>query len=303
MAVLSSLVTVVLPVLLVAGLGVLLGRRFALDETTITRISLNGLTPALALQTVLTTTVTGAAAAHLATAYVALLVTGGTVAALVSRRLGTGTTRAVVASTIFGNNGNMGLPISLFALGTAGLDQSVVIFLTSVVLTFTVGPALYGSAGGRRAAASAVLRLPVIWAMVLGLAVRMSGLPLPVGISRAIALLASATLPMILLALGVQLAATGRVRPSRPVVTAVVLRIVLMPLLALAVGLALRLSGLWLEALVLAGAMPTAVNAYLLAREYHGDAATVADAVTVSTVASIASIAVVTAWLPTIGTW
>ena len=77
-----------------------------------------------------------------------------------------------------------------------------------MVLTFVVAPAVYGAEGGVRGTVRAVLRLPAIWAMGVALLVRNLGLPVPVGIGRGIELLSQATLPVLLLALGVQLGAS-----------------------------------------------------------------------------------------------
>ena len=52
---LSALLTVVLPVLLILGLGALVGNRLSLDSTTINRLNLYLLTPTLALNTLLHT--------------------------------------------------------------------------------------------------------------------------------------------------------------------------------------------------------------------------------------------------------
>ncbi|HEX2704909.1 MAG TPA: AEC family transporter [Candidatus Lustribacter sp.] len=300
MAILSALLTVVLPVLIVAGVGALLSRRFELDQTTITKLSLNGLTPALALHTLLTTAISPGTGTRLAAAYLVVSLAAVALAGLATPGMTTRTRRAVMACAAIGNNGNMGLPISLFALGRAGLDQSVVIFLCSVVLTFTLGPLLYGSTDGPLGALRAVVRLPVLWAMAVAVGIRLLALPVPLGVMRGIELLAQATLPMILLALGIALGRGGAIGFGRPVLTAVGLRVLVMPVAGLGVGWLFGLRGLPLEALVLSGAMPTAVNAYLLAREYDADAVTVADAVTLSTLASIASAAVVTALLPAI---
>ncbi|GBF06590.1 transporter [Deinococcus aerius] len=181
------------------------------------------------------------------------------------------------------NNGNFGLPVALFALGQPGLDQAVVIFLCSVVLTFTLGPLLYGSAGGARAGLLAVARLPVVWCIAAALLVRLLHVPVPLGLRRGIDLLGQAALPMVLLSLGIQLGQAGRLSLTGPVFTAVSLR------------------GLGLQGLVLASAMPTAVNAFLLAREYGADSETVASAVALSTLASLLTAALVVALLPRIG--
>ncbi|WP_345461618.1 AEC family transporter [Deinococcus carri] len=297
----AALLNVVLPVVLVAGVGALLARRFPLSQDTLGKVSLNGLTPALALSSLLGTTVSAGAGLHLALAYFALALAGVLLAFLAAYRAPGVTRRAVMASVAIGNNGNFGLPIALFALGQSGLDQAVVIFLCSVVLTFTLGPLLYGSAGGARAGLKSVLRLPVVWCIAAALLVRVLHLPVPLGLRRGIDLLGQAALPMVLLSLGIQLGQAGRIALTWPVLTAVGLRVLAMPALALGLGLLLGLRGLNLQGLVLASAMPTAVNAFLLAREYEADAETVASAVALSTFASLVTAALVVTVLPWVG--
>lgn len=301
MPLLRALVDVVLPVVLVALVGAVLGRVFTLDRSTITKVALHALVPALGLQTVLTTQVSGTVGLALVAAF--------TIVVLVSAGLGWlgtpgspgRTRRSAAVAVAIGNNGNMGLPIALFALGREGLDQSVLIFVTSVVITFVLAPLLYGAHEGRRGAVRGMVRLPVLWAMGAGALVRFTGASLPTGVVRGIDLLAAACLPIILLTLGIQLGTSGRVRLSRPVVVTSLLRVAALPVLALGVGYAVGLRGLPLQALVLASAMPTAVNAYLLAGEYDGDVEFVAHVVTVSTLLAFITAAVATALLPAIG--
>lgn len=258
------------PVLVVAGIGALLGRRFTLDQATIGKIALNALTPALCLHTLLTTRVSGREGAHFSVPTSSLW--PSPVASVSSRPWVCPAAPAAASrvATAIGNNGNMGLGPDAFALGPVGLDQSVLIFLGSVIVTFVLAPALLGSADGARGAVRAVLRLPAIWAMAAALVLRAGGWQLPTGIARGVELLSQATLPMILLALGVQLGSSQRVVVTRPIAAAVAGRILVVPALALGVGLALGLVALPLQALVLAAAMPTAVNAFILAQEYEG---------------------------------
>lgn len=298
MGVLLALANVIVPVLVVAGTGFLLGRFFPLDPNTISKISLYGLTPALCLATLLTTQVSGQVGATLVAAYVVVCLVGAGIGGLLTPRVPGPTRRGVMVSLAISNSGNMGLPIALFALGQAGFEQSVLIFLASVVLGFIVGPLLFGAGGGVGKAIKGLLKLPAIWAIVLALVMRLLGLQLPTGVMRGVEMLSGATLPMVLLALGIQLGATSRVTINRPVITASLLRVFGMPVLSLGIGLLFGLRGIPLQALVLSGAMPTAVNAFLLALEYKGDVRTVADTVTVTTLLSFGSAAVVTALLP-----
>jgi predicted permease len=62
------------------------------------------------------------------------------------------------------------------------------------------------------------------------------------------------------------------------------------PALAAAAGAAVGLAGLDLAVLVVLGAMPTAVNAAMLAIEFDGDAALVGEAVVAGTALALATL-------------
>lgn len=298
MGVLLALVNVIVPVLVVAGAGFALGRLFPLDAGTISKISLNALTPALCLHVLLTTEVSGQVGVALIAAYVVVSLLGAGLGGLATPAVAADTRRGVMLSVAISNSGNMGLPIALFALGQAGFEQSVLIFLASVVLGFILGPLLLGSGNGAAAAIKALLKFPALWSIAVALLMRWLGLTLPLGVMRGVEMLSAATLPIVLLALGIQLGATKRVRLTRPVWTASLLKVGVMPVVSLGIGLLFGLRGVPLQALVLSGAMPTAVNAFLLSLEYKGDVRTVGDTVTLSTLLSFISAAVVTAALP-----
>lgn len=294
---LSAILEVILPVVIVATVGAVLARRFTLDGDTVGKITLYALVPPLAFHSLLTTTVSARDSLFLGIAYLAVSLVAALIALALSWRLPGGTRAGVVASVILGNNGNFGLPIALLALGREGLDQAVVIFVYSMVVMFTVGPALLGSTGGLRGAALSVARLPVTWAMLAALAVRAGGWTIPVGLSRGIELLSDACVPMVLLALGIQLGSSARLHLTRPVLLAVGLRVLVVPLLSWGIGLALGMSGIVLQSLVLAFTMPTAVNTFMLAREYGSDPDTTASTVALTTLLSIGTLAFVLAHL------
>lgn len=298
MDLLMALVNVILPVVVVAGVGFGLGRAFTLDARTISKIALYSLTPSLCLEVLLTTEVSGATGAAVVGAYVLVCLLGAGIAGLLTPKVEAPTRRAVMASVAIANSGNMGLPIALFALGRAGFEQSVLMFVASVVLGFIVGPILFGAGSGLKESFKTLLRLPTLWAIVVALLMRLIGWQLPTGIMRGVEMLSDAALPIVLLSLGIQLGASKKVQLTRAVWTATLVRVIGMPFLSLGIGLLFGLRGVPLQALVLAGAMPTAVNAFLLSMEYKGDVRTTADTVTMTTVLSLFSAAAVTAALP-----
>ncbi len=319
----GALVNVILPVVLVASVGVVLARRFPIDIDSVNKVSLYGFTPALAYATVVTTQVSARDSLRLVGAYLgamalaaavavaaAHVVTGSRARSRVAVGAGMpgsesreepekhGTRRIVVGCTIIGNNGNFGLPIALLALGRQGLDQALVIFIASLLVMFTIGPALLGARDGLLGGIRRVTLLPVTWALVVALVVRGTGTSTPAPLMSAIQLLADAAVPLVLLCLGLQLGQNLRIHLTRPVLLSVGLRLVVVPLAAIVVGRLAGLSGLTLQSLVLACAMPTAVNAYMLAREFSDDPSTAASAVALSTFTSIPLIAFVVTVLP-----
>ncbi|WP_310583609.1 AEC family transporter [Deinococcus sp.] len=295
---LSALLNVILPVALVALVGYVLARRLKLDQDTVARLSLYALTPALAFDTILNAQVAAREALTLALAFLLTWAATVTLSSLVARRWELQTRRSVVASSTIWNSGNLGLPIALFAFGQSGLERALVVFLVGVIGTYILGPAIYNSGAGWRGSLRAILGLPVLWAACAALVWRVSGVGVPLGISRGVHLMAQATLPLVLLSLGIQLGAAGRLSITPPMLFASGVRLILGPLIAFAISLLLGLRGQPLAVLVLSASMPTAVNALLLAREYGGDAQTVAGVVLLTTLGAIVTVTAVVAALP-----
>ncbi|MGY2894116.1 AEC family transporter [Deinococcus sp. UYEF24] len=294
----GALLNVIVPVALVALIGYLLGRRLKLDQDTVARLSLYALTPALAFDTILNAKIAAVEALTLTLGFLLTWAVTASLSSLVAQRWEVQTRRSVVASSTIWNSGNLGLPIALFAFGQAGLERALVVFLVGVIGTYILGPAIYNSGAGWRGSLRAIVGLPVLWAACAALVWRVSGVGVPLGISRGVHLLAQATLPLVLLSLGIQLGAAGRLSITPPMVFASGVRLILGPLAAFGISLLLGLRGQPLAVLVLSASMPTAVNALLLAREYGGDAQTVAGVVLLTTLGAVVTVTAVVAALP-----
>jgi malate permease and related proteins len=293
----SALLEVVLPVIVVTLAGVLLGRFIKPDQAGISKITLFTLSPALALDNLTHTEVKFGTALMIILGYAMFEGLMGVVTWFSSRDVSDKTRRSMVAGVITGNNGNFGLPISLFAFGKAGFELSLIVFTVSVFFTFVVTAAVLSGASHWRSSVRAVFRLPLVWCALLGVGLNALRVALPTGIDRGIHLLAQAAIPMLLISLGLQIGSQGLPVLSGPVVRSSGLRLFLGPIVAFSVGTLVGLSGLERGVLVLSSAMPTAINAFLLAGELGADAKTVAGTVVVTTFGSIATIAVVVSLL------
>jgi malate permease and related proteins len=289
----QALLEVIFPVVFITVVGAALGRTLKIDQASISRIVLFALAPALAFDNLSKSTVQASVALTIISAYICFGLVMGLIAWFSSPDINQSTRRAMVASVITGNNGNFGLPISLFAFGKPGLELSLVIFTISVFFTFLVGPAILSESQNWTSRLTAAFKLPLFWAASAGVMVNVLHLPVPIGLERGIHLIGQAAIPILLLSLGLQIGQQGLPRLDAPIVRSSALRLILGPFVAFAFGRLFALSGLELAVLILSAAMPTAVNAFLLASELNADARTVAGTVVVTTVASLPVIALV----------
>jgi malate permease and related proteins len=190
--------------------------------------------------------------------------------------------RTYLAPLIFGNTGNLGLPLALFAFGETGLGYAVVVFAVMAVLSFTFGLWLVAGGGSPLKA----LREPMVGATLLGALFLWQGWQTPVWITNTLDLIGQMAIPLMLITLGV---AVARITPSG------VGRAIWLSLLrvALCVGVAV-LAGRWFDLdptafaiLILQISTPVAVTSYMLAEKYGADAPQVAGLVIISTLMSV----------------
>jgi len=290
----SVFANTVLPVFLVAGAGYVLARFMALEGRTLGRVVFYLASPALVFRSLYNMNISTAALTQVLLLVLGVyLITGfaGWMAGLDQERP---QRSALTISSAISNNGNMGLPITLFALGNAGLVIATIYYATSALLTNTLGViiASTGSAPLSKALRQS-LRAPVLYATLLGIALNRLAMPIPEPLYRAIDLTAGAAIPMMLVLLGVQLSATPINSEQRVIWRSMVIRLGLSPLAAVALCMLLGIDGLERQVMILQASMPTAVVATVLATEFVTAPRLVAAAVLFSTLASMATISLV----------
>ena len=268
----------------------MLARAFQPDLTSLNRLSLYGTVPALVFTSLSQTEVEPAAAGRLLLGQGLYFGLALGLAWLVSARLDTPVRRGFLATSTFSNSANMMLPVTLFAFGQAGLERALILYVLVTVVMFSLGPLIL--AGGAPPYRK-VLGLPVLWAAVLGLSFNGLGWSLPLGVERGIGVLSEAAVPLVLLVLGMQVHRSGVFVPRGANWLGAGFKLLVGPLIGLAAGLLVGASGLDLAVLTLLGAMPPAVNTFMLALEFGGAADDVAQTVVLATVLSLVSLSVV----------
>jgi len=286
----TVLLPAVVPVALIILIGAIAQRYLSLDRSTLSQLALYILIPALVGDKLYRTTVSPQGVVGLVAGFVItsallyLMVLGMNYWAKPPAAVG----KSLLATTIFGNVGNLGLPLNSFAFGDGGLERAIICLITSAILLFGVAPAVIKGEGWRYGI-SMTLRLPLFWAMIAGITFHLLQVEFPYRLDVGIEQLGRSSIPIALLILGMQLAST-RFGLGKYELLASGLRLLVAPAIALGVGLTLKLTGLDLKVLVLQTAMPAAVNTVLMVGEFGGEADRTARTVVVSTLFSFISL-------------
>jgi predicted permease len=185
----------------------------------------------------------------------------------------------------FGNTGNLGLPIALFAFGQAGFDFAVVIFAVMAIVSFTFGVWVVAGGGNPLTA----IREPLVWGTVLGSVFLLLGWTVPDWIGRSLDLVGQMAIPLMLITLGVAIAGL-KPRSLGRAFWLCLAKLAICTAVSLGVGLAFGLPRLTLGVLVLQVTTPVAVTAYMLAAKYRARPDEVAGLVVVSTLISVPAI-------------
>ncbi|MEM9804098.1 MAG: AEC family transporter [Cyanobacteria bacterium P01_D01_bin.56] len=290
------LISAVLPIALVAFVGVWVGRTFEVERQTLARISIYALVPGLVLHSSAHTTLELRNAIAILIAFILNTVLLYLIAIILGNclKFSEDEKKSLMATTIFANVGNMGLPFVLFSLGEAGLERAIVYLIGSSLMTASVFPIVLKGEGIINGLRYTVC-LPVLWAAITGLLLQGTNTILPVPFERAVNLLSDGAIPVALLMLGIQLSETPFVF-GRYELMGAGLRLVVSPLLAFNIANIVGLTSLDRQVVVLQAAMPVAVNSLIWVTELGGDTVRVARTIVVSTLLSLGTLPIVL-WL------
>ena len=244
MSLTGAFTNAILPILSVAVVGYLLARSIDIDVEPINTLGLYVLIPALAFHSVATTTLGGGEVAKLAVGVVGYALVMIAIAWGVGHLTGESgpLLGALMLAAAFPNSGFVGIPLSEFAFGEVGRTTAVLYLTIQNLVVYTLG--VYIASGGSDSrpldAVLEVFRLPLIYAIAAAVAMRALGLVPPTGSAamETVGLVGDASVPVMLLILGIQMAGTDVSAVSRSVLPSA-LKLVVAPIVGLALALAL----------------------------------------------------------------
>ncbi len=281
----ADLFAIIAPVFLCAALGfVWVKMRRPYDTEFVTTLVTNFGTPCLVFSTLTGLEVTAAAFAEIAYGAVAAIVSFFIIGNI-CLKLARLPYHSFLPSLMFPNAGNMGLPLCLFAFGEPGLALGISYFTITSVLQFTVGA---GIAAGS-ASIARLLKTPMIYSVVFGLAAMIGELSVPRWIGNTMELIGGVTIPLMLITLGVSLARLRVASIGRSAALSV-LRLAMGLAVGYGLSYAFGMEGIARGVFILQCSMPVAVFNYLFAQRYKRAPEEVAGMVLISTTLSFATL-------------
>jgi predicted permease len=297
---LSVLFDIVLPVFIIIGLGFVLARLLTVDAQTLSRVSLYILGPALVYSKLVETTVTRTDLVQIILFTIVgtllVLALSWTVARVL--RLNQSKESGFMLSSSFNNCGNYGLPLVLFAFGQQGLERALIYFVTSAFLVNTLA-VFVASRGKARVTTSLsnIFKIPMIYAIAAAFVVRAANISVPALLSQPLEMVADATIPVMLLLLGVQLARSSLGRQIPLICAATVVKLLGAAAIGIAVAAAMGLTGVTRQTCIVEHATPTGVMTSILALEFGSEPELATGVIFASTLASIATMTILVSWL------
>ncbi|ACK89919.1 MULTISPECIES: AEC family transporter [Bacillus] len=211
-------------------------------------------------------------------------------------KLEKGESAALKNSISLMNSGNYGLPVSqlIFSHNPVGVSIQIFIVIFQNLLTYSYG--IYNLLSATKTIGGIIqsfLRLPVFHALVLGILFQSFTIQLPNSILLPLNQLANGFVAIALILLGAQLSNIKLNFSHRVITWALIGRLLMGPLVALAMIYLLNIDGIVAQSLFIASSFPTSRNTSTIAMEYQIEPELHAQIVLFSTLFSIITVTVV----------
>ena len=285
-----KLIDVIAPVFFVIGIGYYLGKKNPeINTDFITTFAGNVGTPAMIFYTITTTGVT----LSVFTEYFiyALIIIGGfSLVGIIFLLLLKKDFISELPPLILPNTGNMGIPICLFAYGTAGLGVASAIASVIILLHFTLGVLL----AKKSFSFEILIKNMPIYGIIVSVIFLYFEWDVPGYLENTTFLLTYATIFLVLMSLGIALSRLKVVSWTHASILGAV-RVIIGPLIGFGLIKFLNLNGFAAGVLLIQSCMPSAVLTYLVGSMYSERKVvdSVASVIVTSTVMSFITIPVV----------
>lgn len=219
-------------------------------------------------------------------------------------------TAAYVNGAHRGNLAMLGLPLLFSILGDSSYTAKVAMAAAIIIPIYNIQTiimlTIHNKSGSQkkpdiRGLASGIIKNPPIIGTVIGLAVAVAGINLPIIAEQTINNLASLTVPLALICLGGTMVFKGFDAKFRFAMSASLIKVALLPIVTIALAWLLGFRGNDLTILMILHGAPTAVGSYVMIVEFGGDTYVAATNVMLTTILSAFTLSILIFAFRTLG--
>lgn len=289
---------IILPVFIIMLIGYISQRKFSLDLQTLARLNIYYVVPAFIFVRLYTTDIELRlflkiiffVGVFVFLLYIIATAVGFLMKFTRDRRV------TFTNSIIFINSGNYAVPVNdlVFRGDPFAMSIQVIFLMFQNILLYSYGVfSLQSLHTSKLRAALAYFKMPVLYAMLAGLLLGAYNVPIPHFIWVPANYIADGMIALALFTLGAQVSQLKLTAGLKTVYASLFLRLIAGPAIALGLLLMFHIDGIMAQALLIASAMPTAVNSAVIAQEYKSHPETAAQIVLFSTLASAFTVTIV----------
>jgi predicted permease len=286
-----KLFEVLFPVFFVVGIGYYLGKKNPnFDNSFITTFASNVGTPAMVIYSITSTGITFEQYTSYFVYYLIAIIGFAFTGLLILYLLKTKDIIREIPVFILPNNGNMGIPICLFAYGSQGLGIAASISSLIILLHFTLGVFL----ADRKFDFNVLIKNPPFYAIIFSVSFIYLDLEMPKAIINLTELLTYTAIVLILMSLGIALTKLKVFSLTNSIISSIG-RVIIGPLIGFLVIIFFDLSGFGAGVILIQSAMPSAILNYLIGSIYSPKEIVdnIASTIVVSTLMSFITVPIV----------
>ncbi|MBN1119701.1 MAG: AEC family transporter [Anaerolineae bacterium] len=261
--------TIVLPIFIIIGVGYLLDKVFELDIATLTKVLFYVISPVITFNTLVGTELGSTEIFYIGAIviiyqFVMYAISHGIFSLKPFRK-----DRPVLAcSSTFFNSGNYGFPFMLLAFGERGLEVAALVIPAQALILFSLGLISLSGERSLKESAKRLIKVPILYALVLGLIVRLLNIPIPEVLTVPLKEINNGMVPLALITLGAQLSRSKIDGNLLPIASASTLRLLVGPLAVALIALLMDVPRDLTAMLIAIAGLPTAVNIFILSKEF-----------------------------------
>lgn len=283
----EKLLVTVFPLFVVVAIGAFYGRWKSTDISVANRMNMDVFVPALVFAVLADKSFDLVAYQDLALAAGIVVLGSGLILFPLVKLIGWDP-KTFLPPMMFNNTGNMGIPLIVLAFGEAALPAAVMVFIVEMLLHFSIGLYILD----HKTKFSALLKMPVVQATILGFIFSFMGWSLPEPIAIPMDMLGQISIPLMLFTLGVRLLSVD-LSDWRIGLTGAILCPLSGLLMAWLSSMIWEFDSQQWAILLVFSALPPAVLNYMVAEQYAQEPARVASIVLLGNFASVLTLPVV----------